>query len=125
MACGALALLSGCGGMTRQEKEMVGNYYIPALSDTRPVMELRDGNRSVLRAIRPGELSYCVDGEWHVKQDSLIITNDTTSISIEDGDAALIGHVAPRVSYPILSYDETTLRIERGGIIYDYHRRAN
>lgn len=116
-------LVSACGGMTDQEKRMVGKYYIPALSDTRPMLELNPERRSVLRAIRPGELSFYVEGTWEVKDDSLVIVNDGASITIEDGDPSLVGTVAPRVAYPIVCYDERILRIERGGIQYDYHRR--
>ena len=119
----AMLSLTSCGGMTDREKGMVGKYYIPALSDTRPALELNDENRSVIRAIRPGELSFFVEGTWTVRDDSLIIVNDASSITIEEGDPTLIGTVAPRVAYPIISSDETTLRILRGGIEYDYHRR--
>ena len=116
-------LLASCGGMTDREKAMAGKYYISALSDTHPVIELNDKNRSVLRAIRPGELSFSVEGTWHVEGDSLIIVNDSTSITIEEGDPALVGSIAPRVAYPILRADETMMRIERSGVIYDYQRR--
>lgn len=123
---GAIAgiMLSGCGGMSDREKSMVGKYYIPAVSDTHPLIELNDDNKAVIRAIRPGELSYFVTGIWKVRDDSLIIENDASSITIEDGDPGMVGTVAPRVAYPILSYDETVLRIKRGGIIYDYNRRT-
>lgn len=123
-AAAAAALLASCGGMTDREKAMVGKYYISALSDTHPVIELNDNNRSVLRAIRPGELSFSVEGTWHVVDDSLIIVNDDATITIEEGDPALVGTVAPRVAYPILHADETLMRIERSGVIYDYHRRS-
>ena len=117
------AILTSCGGMSKQEKAMVGKYYIPAISDTRPLIELNADNRSVIRAIRPGEISFFVEGEWHVEGDSLIFHNDASPITIEEGDPGLVGNVAPRVAYPILNFDETTLRIERQGAIYDYHRR--
>ena len=52
------AILTSCGGMSKQEKAMVGKYYIPAISDTRPLIELNADNRSVIRAIRPGEISF-------------------------------------------------------------------
>ena len=119
----AALLLASCGGMTDREKAMAGKYYISALSDTHPVIELNDKNRSVLRAIRPGELFSSVEGTWHVEGDSLIIVNDSTSITIEEGDPALVGSIAPRVAYPILRADETMMRIERSGVIYDYQRR--
>ena len=119
-----ITLITGCGGMTDREKQMVGKYYIPAVSDTRPMIELNNENRAVVRAIRPGELSFFVTGTWKVRNDSLIIENDASSITIEEGDPALVGTVASRVAYPILGYDETVLRINRGGIVYDYHRRT-
>lgn len=111
------------GGMTEQEKAMIGKYYIPTVSDTRPLIELNAENHSVMRAIRPGEIAFSVEGTWHVVGDSLILVNDYQSITIEDGDPGYVGDVAPRVAYPILNYDETILRIKRQGAIYDYHRR--
>lgn len=102
---------------------MVGKYYIPAVSDTHPLLELEADRRAVIRAIRPGELSFYVSGEWRLENDSLIIDNDISSITIEEGDPGLIGTVAPRVAYPILGFDDTVLHIERQGVVYDYHRR--
>ena len=55
-AVAALALAASmvaCGGMSSREKEMVGKYYIPAVSDASPLLELNEDNRSVMRAIRP------------------------------------------------------------------------
>jgi len=121
----ALSSLASCGGMSEREKGMVGKYYIPAVSDTNPLMELDADRGAVLRAIRPGELSFYVKGTWHVEDDSLIIVNDISSITIEEGDPSLVGTVAPRVAYPVLHADETVLRIEKQGIPYDYHRRMD
>lgn len=125
VAGGVMLLLGSCGGMTDQEKAMIGKYYISAVSDTHPLLELNEGNAAVVRAIRPGELSFSVEGVWHVRNDSLVIDNDVSSIAIEEGDPALVGNVSEHVSWPIRHYDETTLRLERGGIIYDYHRRMD
>ena len=119
----AAAMISSCGGMSDREKAMIGKYYIPAVSDTHPLIELDDKNHSVLRAIRPGELSFSVEGTWHVEGDSLVIVNDASSITIEEGDPTLVGSVAPRVAYPIDNSDETSMRISRHGVIYDYQRR--
>lgn len=117
-------LLVACSGMSEQEKRMIGKYYIPAVSDTKPLIELNADGSSVLRAIRPGDITFSVTGQWHVDSDSLIVVNDSTSITIEDGDPGLVGHVTQRVAYPIKSFDESTLSIERQGITYDYHRRV-
>ncbi len=103
---------------------MVGHYFNPALSDVSPVLELREDNCSVMRSIKPGEVSYSVSGTWHVENDSLIIHNDESTINIEMGDPGLVGTVKPRVAYAIIAFDERTLRFEKeGGLIYDYHRR--
>ena len=117
--------VSACGGLSDQEEKMVGKYYIPALSDTRPLMELNADRTSVLRAIRPGDISYSVSGVWKVEGDSLIIESDSTSITIEEGDPGLVGHIARRVAYPITGFNESTLSIQRQGITYDYHRRMD
>lgn len=117
--------LTSCGGMTSQEKEMMGKYYIPALSDAKPLLELNDENRAVMRAIRPGDLTFSVSGTWKVRDDSLIVENDPATIKIEEGDPAMMGTVAPRVAYPIVSFNETTLTLNRGGVTYDYHRRLD
>ena len=113
-----LALSASCGGLSEKEEGMVGKYYIPAVSDTHPLLELEADRSAVIRAIRPGELSFYVSGEWRLENDSLI-----SSITIEEGDPGLIGTVAPRVAYPILGFDDTVLHIERQGVVYDYHRR--
>ena len=118
-----LLTLSACSGMSKREKSMIGKYYLQTISDTHPLIELNDKNQAVVRAIRPGELSYSVTGTWHVEEDSLIITTDPSSITIEEGDPSLVGSVAPRLAYPIIQYDEITLRLQRQGAVYDYHRR--
>lgn len=120
-----LSLLAACGGLSEQEEKMVGKYYIPALSDTNPLIELNSDRTSVLRAIRPGDITYSVTGVWKVENDSLIIESDSTSITIEDGDPGLVGHVSRRVAYPIKDFNESTLSIKRQGITYDYHRRLD
>lgn len=120
-----LSLLAACGGLSEQEEKMVGKYYIPALSDTNPLIELNSDRTSVLRAIRPGDITYSVTGVWKVENDSLIIESDSTSITIEDGDPGLVGHVSRRVAYPIKDFNESTLSIQRQGITYDYHRRLD
>lgn len=112
-------------GLSEQEEKMVGKYYIPALSDTNPLIELNSDRTSVLRAIRPGDITYSVTGVWKVENDSLIIESDSTSITIEDGDPGLVGHVSRRVAYPIKDFNESTLSIQRQGITYDYHRRLD
>lgn len=120
----ALLMVSACGGLSKREKAMVGAYYIPAISDTQPLMVLGADGTSTLRAIRPGELTYSVRGKWEMEGDSLIIVNDPATITIESGDATLVGHVSGRIVYPVVGSSEATLSISRDGITYDYHRRG-
>lgn len=120
-----LVWLTACGGLSKQEEMMVGKYYIPAISDTNPLIELNADRSAVVRAIRQGDITYSVSGRWKLDADSLIIVTDSTSITIEEGDPGLVGSVSPRLAYPIKDFNESTLTIERQGITYDYHRRLN
>ena len=79
------AILTSCGGMSKQEKAMVGKYYIPAISDTRPLIELNADNRSVIRAIRPGEISFFVEGEWLRQRLFPGVDHNTLDTSLEHG----------------------------------------
>lgn len=117
-------LLTACGGLSDREKQMVGNYYIPAVSDTKPMLELEKDRSAVIRAIRPGELTYNVGGKWKLNRDTLVIETDPSSITIEEGDPAMVGTVAPRLAYPIVAFNENTLSLNRQGVTYDYHRRS-
>ncbi len=122
-ASAAAAILSACGGLSEQEEKMVGNYYLPAVSDSRPMFELKNDRSAVVRAIRPGELTYSVAGRWELSGDTLVIATDPSSITIEEGDPAMVGTVAPRIAYPVEAFNETTLSLDRQGVTYDYHRR--
>jgi hypothetical protein len=118
-------LLAACSGMSEQEKRMIGKYYIPVISDSKPLIELNADGSSVLREIHSSDITFSVSGQWHVVEDSLVIENDSSSITIEDGDPGLVGYISHRVAYPIKSFNESTLSLERqGGIVYDYHRRV-
>lgn len=117
-----LALLTGCG-LSSREKEMVGNYFISEISDIEPLYELHSDGSSVMRAIRPGVLTFWVEGKWHVEGDSLIFENDLTTAGAE-GDRSLMGEVAPRSAYHISDYTGVTLTLRKDGIDYVYHRRA-
>ena len=56
-------LLSACGGLSStKEKQIVGLYYNPAVSDREPVFELNSDGSSVMRAIRPDVLTLSVKG---------------------------------------------------------------
>ncbi len=123
LAATAAITLSACGGLSEREEKMVGDYYLPAVSDTKPMFELGKDRSAVVRAIRPGELTYSVAGRWELSGDTLVIATDPSSITIEEGDPALVGTIAPRIAYPVEAFNETTLSLDRQGITYDYHRR--
>lgn len=118
-----LMSLASCDGLDSYEKTMVGKYYNTAISDTNPVIELNKDRTSVLRASRPGEITYSVKGRWHGYPDSLVVDNDPSSITIEEGDPAMVGHVAEHIVLRIKSFNESTMTVDHGGLSYDYHRR--
>lgn len=104
-----LGALCACNGLSDREKELVGKYYNTALSDMKPEIELNDDRSAVVRAIRPGDLVYSVDARWEATADSLILIPDTTSIAVEEGDPAAVGHVPARLAWPIVKYNDQTL----------------
>lgn len=118
-----LALLAACGGLSDQEKKLVGKYYNSSLSDTNPVIELNADRTAVRRAIRPGEITYSVKGNWKVDGDSLVISLDSTSITIEEGDPGLVGQINTRKAIPLTGFSENNLSVQQQGITYVFHRR--
>lgn len=114
--------LSGCSRLSGEAKEIVGTYYNTELSQTEPVMELRKDATCVIRAIKPGVLSYSVDGKWNVEHDSLVVRLDPKSLKFV-GDSTLIGHIPERISQKVVSYNDFNLQLETDGISYLYQRR--
>lgn len=49
-------LATSCGDLSSEAKQIVGNYIIPEISQTEPVMELKRDATCVVRAIKPGVL---------------------------------------------------------------------
>lgn len=119
----SVMILSACGGLSDQEKKLVGKYYNTALSDTRPVLELNADRTAVRRAIRTGELTYSVAATWEVKHDSIIITCDPTSVTIEEGDPGLVGQITVRKAYPLSGLSENNLEINEKGAVYVLQHR--
>ena len=85
-------------------------------------MELRNDATCVIRAIKPGVLSYSVDGKWNVEHDSLIVRLDPGSLKFV-GDSTLIGHIPEKIAQKVVSYNDFTLQLETDGISYLYQRR--
>lgn len=124
--CGAVlaaAAFSSCSGLSSQAKEIVGIYYNPELSQTDPVMELRSDGKCTVRAIKPGVLTYSVDGEWNVENDSIIFDLDPASVKAE-GDKAFMGTIPSHYSRRVAGYNEFNLQLEQDGVVYLYQRRA-
>ena len=124
VAAAAMSIgLAACNGLSDHEKALVGKYYNTALSDMKPEIELNADRSATLRAIRPGDLVYAVSARWEATADSLIMHPDTTSIAVEEGDPAGVGHVPARVAWPIVKASEQTLTLIRNKNTIDYRRR--
>ena len=109
-----LSVLS-CGRLSKEAKQIAGDYIIPEVSQTEPVMELKRDATCVLRAIKPGVLTYAVEN------DSLIISLDTSTVSYV-GDSALIGEIPVRSARRIVEHNDFNLQLESDGVIYYYKR---
>lgn len=118
-----LPFLASCSRLSKEAREIVGTYYNTELSQTEPVMELHKNASCVLRAIKPGVLTYTVEGKWNVENDSLIINIDPTSVQSE-GDSTLIGKIPYRIAQKVISHTEFSLQLETDGISYLYQRRT-
>lgn len=117
-----LAILCGCSRLSSQAKKIVGVYYNTELSDTQPVMELKKDGRCVITAIKPGVLTYSVEGRWNVENDSLLLELNPATI-VSEGDDTLIGNIPERMSQHIHSYSDLSLQLEREGVVYSYKRQ--
>lgn len=122
LAAVGMLCASSCSGLSSEAKEIVGTYYNTELSQTEPVMVLNDDAKCVITAIKPGVLTYSVEGTWNVKNDSLIVELNPESITYE-GDSTLIGSIPLRVAQKLISHNEFSLQLENGGVSYLYQRR--
>lgn len=117
------ATLCGCSGMSREEKELIGDYYNQQLSDKLPMFELKDDGTSVVRNIDPGVLVMEIDGTWSLTGDSLVIVNDQLTLRLQ-GDTSIVGEIAPRVARRIVSHDGRNIIMSKDNIEYLYiHRK--
>lgn len=120
----SMLLLCSCGGLSRQAKEIVGDYYNTQLSSELPIFELKEDGTSVVRNIAPDVLVMEVDGTWDVVGDSLVIVNNLNSIRLK-GDTSIVGEIAPRMTRKISAHDDHTLTLGKDNIDYLYMRHAN
>ena len=104
---------------------MVGTYYQTAISETEPVMELNEDGSCTIHAIKSDVMSYTVNGEWNVENDSLVIDTDGVAASVTgDTTVVRVGTIPTHVSYAISSFNGLTLTLNRGGTDYSYVRRG-
>lgn len=122
-AAALAVLISSCGRLSDQAKEMVGNYYIPVISEDQPLMELNGNGKCVVRAIRPGVLVYEVPGSWNVENDTLIMKLKPESITWE-GDSSLIGDVPPELKRAVVEFTGVNLTLKQNDILKVYRRRV-
>lgn len=118
----AAMLLAGCSHLSSRAKKMVGDYYLPEVSEEVPIMELRKNGTCTFRAIRPGVLTYQVEGRWNVEDDTLTARLDTTSVTFT-GDSTLIGDVPPVIKRRVVKDTELTMELDDNGVDYVYRRR--
>lgn len=116
-----MLLLCSCSGLSRQEKEIAGNYYNQQLSDRLPILELNADRTSVVRNIAPDVLVMEVNGTWSIVGDSLVIVNDLNSIRLQ-GDTSIVGDIAPRLTRRIVAHDPHSITLSKDNIDYLYIR---
>lgn len=118
------AILGGCSRLSSEAKEMIGNYYIPEVSQDMPLMELNSDGTCVMRAIKPGVLTISVPGKWNVLRDTLFIENTPAELTAE-GDTTLIGNIPENMAKAVINFTGVTLTLESDGVEYVYLRRSN
>lgn len=87
------------------------------------MMELRGDGRCVIRAIRPGVLTYQVPGKWNVENDTLRMVLDPEGMTWE-GDSSLIDEVPPEIKRAVVEFTGVNLTLKQNGILKVYHRRV-
>lgn len=112
-----------CSRLTREAKAIAGSYFIPEISEEDPLLELNSDATCILRAIKPGVISYSLSGRWNVKNDSLVVEINPESLSFK-GDSSLIGTISEHYSRKITGYNDLTLTLEKEGVQYVYYKRG-
>ncbi|MDE6324187.1 MAG: hypothetical protein K2L46_01150 [Paramuribaculum sp.] len=116
---------TACNHLSDEAENMIGNYYLTTVSENEPVMELKSDGTCILHAIKPGVLSYTVNGQWNVERDSLLITTDGKAASVT-GDTTLvrIGRIPTEKSYAIAGFNGLSLTLTQDGNEYVFTRRV-
>lgn len=113
--------VTSCSKLSSEAKEIVGNYIIPEVSQTEPVMELNRDATCTVRAIKPGVLTYSVEGTWNVERDSLVMDLDPSSLKVE-GEASMVGEIPVHSARKVVEHNEFNLQLEKDGVVYYYKR---
>lgn len=121
VAFSLLLSATACSGLSSEGKKIAGNYIIPEVSQTEPLMELNRDASCLVRAIKPGVLTYSVAGKWNVENDSLIMWLNPSTLQVV-GDSSLVGNIPERSARKIVEYNEFNLQLESDGVIYFYKR---
>lgn len=116
--------LTACSHLSHEAKKMAGNYYIPEISEDQPLMELRKDGSCTVRAIKPGVLTFSIDGEWNVKDGQLTVELEPETI-VTEGDSTLVGNIPDVITKKVIDYNGISLTVEDDGVQYVYHRRPN
>lgn len=114
-------MTASCGRLSREAKEIAGNYIIAEISQTEPVMELYRDATCKVRAIRPGVITYTVEGCWNVERDSLVMTLDPATLIVE-GDTSMVGEIPVKSSRKVVDHNDINLMLEKDGVTYVYRR---
>ncbi len=115
-------LLAGCSKLSPEAREITGHYYISEVSPDIALMELNDDATCIMRAVKPGVLTYAVPGTWDLLNDSIIMTLQPDKLTFE-GDSTLIGTVSPTIRRRVVGHTDMSLTIENEGIEYTYQRK--
>ena len=117
-----MMLVQSCSGLSDEAKKIAGCYVIHELSQQQPVMELNTDATCVIRAIKPGVLTYAVEGTWNVENDSLVMLLDPLTLKVEDGDASLVGNIPQRAARKVEGYTDLSLELKSGDVVYFYKK---
>lgn len=118
-----VSVLCGCSDLSSEAKEMVGNYYIPEVSQDDPLMELNSDGTCIIRAVKPGVLTMSVPGKWNVLRDSLLVRLDPSGL-VTVGDSTLVGNIPLEMKKAVVDFNGSSLTLEYDGVQYVYLRRG-
>ncbi len=121
-AAALCAVTMGCHRLSEKARQMPGHYYINEISQDLPLLELNDDATCIVRAIKPGILTYAVAGRWDVVGDSLVIEVEPVLTELH-GDSSLVGDIPARLARRVQEFTGTSLTLRHDGNDYVYLRR--